>query len=181
VSAEPDLGRGILHALISAADGDRFLRTGHPAAETLLLLAIKTHDYVKRCLPALSQGHLVVEGRSLHSIAVYQSLIMHPGGDHQAFAQARELLRYSAGWRPLPDTTLLITDEVPAAIDRLQRRDAIVCSTEEQRLHHRAARLFTRLARADPAHIQVIDRRGAGQDAVVTQMLAALSQPGAAD
>ena len=39
--AHGELGHDLLHALTSAARGDPFLRGGRPAAETLLLLAIK--------------------------------------------------------------------------------------------------------------------------------------------
>jgi dTMP kinase len=174
-SSEHDLGRDILRALISAADGDRFLRGGHPAAETLLLLAIKTFDYERYCLPALHDGCVVIEGRSLHSIAVYQSLILHADNDHQAFAEAQEILRHGARWRPLPDVTLLITDDVTTAIDRLQRRDAIRCTAAERYLHHRASSLFAKLADADTARIRVIDRRDAKQDLIISQMLSAVS------
>ena len=65
-----DLGRDLLHALIDAAAGDPLLRGGRPAAETLMLLAIKAHDYEAHCPPALAQGRVVLEGRSLHCVAV---------------------------------------------------------------------------------------------------------------
>ena len=67
-----DLGRDLLRVLVSASDGGRFLRSGDPAADTLLLLAIKMHDYETN-LPQLASGHVVIEGRSLPSqLAVRQ-------------------------------------------------------------------------------------------------------------
>ncbi len=160
-----DLGRDVLQALVIAARGDRFLRGGYPAAETLLLLAIKTYDYERHCLPALRSGATVVEGRSLHSIAVYQSLILHPNDDHLAIAEAQEVLRDCTRWRPLADVTLLISDDVDVAIDRLQQRDNIRCTAEERGLHYRASTRF-----------RVIDRRDTTTDGVVSQMLAAIPQ-----
>ncbi len=77
-----DLGHDLLNGLKGAAAGDPLLRGGQPAAETLLLLAIKAHDYEEHCVPALRQGRIVLEGRSLHCVAVYQSLILHPGHRH---------------------------------------------------------------------------------------------------
>jgi dTMP kinase len=120
----------------------------------------------------------VVEGRSLHSIAVYQSLILHPDDDRHAFIEAQEILRHSRCWRPLPDVTLLITDDVATAIDRLQRRDGIQCTTAERRMHHRASVLFTRLAGADTARIRIIDRRNAERNVVAGRMLAAVLRAG---
>ncbi|MGH3811028.1 MAG: dTMP kinase [Pseudonocardiaceae bacterium] len=168
-SDHSDLGRGLLRALIDAAAGDRFLRGGFPGAETLLLLAIKMHDY-ESCLPALRHGYLVVEGRSLHTVAVYQSLIMHPDDDPQALAEARALLHLAQQWRPLPDLTILITDDVPTALYRAQERDDQHYPPEHWRLHHRAAALFTRLAADDPARIHVLDRRTLDTREVVRRM-----------
>lgn len=157
-SDHSDLGRDLLRALIDAAAGDRFLRGGYPGAETLLLLAIKMHDY-ESCLPTLRHGDLVLEGRSLHTVAVYQSLITHPDNDPQTLTEARALLRLAQQWRPLPDLTILITDDVPTALDRAQQRDDRRYPPEQWRLHHRAAALFTQLADDDPTRTHILDRR----------------------
>jgi dTMP kinase len=174
-SAGHDLGRDILRALIDAADGDPFLRGGHPAAETLLLLAIKTYDYEQHCRPALRDGYVVAEGRSLRSTAVYQSLILHPGDDRRALTEARAILELAAEWRPLPDLTLLVTDDVAAAVDRLERRDHRRCTPGERQLHQRAGWLFMQLAAEEPARVRVIDRRDTDNDMVVEQMTVAVA------
>jgi dTMP kinase len=153
----PDLGRSILRALVAAAGGDRFLRGGSPNAETLLLLAIKMHDY-ESCSQALERGRLVIEGRSIHSTAVYQSLIMH-ADDHRALDEARAILLLAWQWRPKPDLTVLVTDDIRAAIERAERRDGENCTVEHRVMHERAAELFGRLAADDPAHVMVLDRR----------------------
>ena len=61
-------------------------------------------------------GHTVIEGRSLHSTAVYQSLIMNPDDNEAAFVLARRILDDAAQWRPLPDLTVVLTDDVTAAV-----------------------------------------------------------------
>jgi dTMP kinase len=165
-----DLGRHLLQALIDAADGDHFLRGGHPATETLLLLAIKMHDYEAHCLPALRDGRLVVEGRSVHSTAVYQSLIMNPQDDAAAYRQARLILTLARRWRPLPDLTILLTDDVASALHRAEHRDSRTYTSEQWHLHRRAAALFERLAQADPQRMQVIDRRARSAEDTVQQM-----------
>jgi dTMP kinase len=152
-----DLGRDLLRVLVSASGGDKFLRGGHPAAETLLLLAIKMYDY-ETSIPQLARGHVVIEGRSLHTTAVYQSLILCPG-NAEALTQAREILQLAGRWRPLPDITILITDDTATAINRAERRDNRVIADDERRIHHRAAALYEQLAADDPEHIRVLNRR----------------------
>jgi dTMP kinase len=164
-----DLGRDLLHALLNAAHGDPFLRSGHPGAETLLLLAIKMFDYEAGCTIALAEGRTVIEGRSVHSIAVYQSLIACPSDD-AAYEQARGILNLAADWRPLPDLTILITDDATTAVHRAETRDGNRYTGEQWQLHHRAAALFDRLAADDPHRITVLDRRQLSTDALIDQM-----------
>jgi dTMP kinase len=166
-----DLGRDLLRVLIAAADGDPFLRGGHPRAETLLLLAIKTFDY-ESCLEALAQGRTVIEGRSLHTIAVYQSLILHPDDDAAAYAQAHTILDHAARWRPLPDLTIHLCDDVTAAVRRAEDRDRMRFTAEHWRLHHRAAALFDRLAAEDPDAMPTIDLRMASSREIVAAIRA---------
>lgn len=153
-----DLGRRLLRTLVTASHGERFLRAGFPKSETLLLLAIKMHDF-ETTLPALRAGHTVIEGRSIHSTAVYQSLIMHPDDDAAALTMARQILDDTAHWRPLPDLTIVLTDDVEVAVGRAEARDGITYTAEQWQLHHRAAALFERLARADPEYVRLLDRR----------------------
>ncbi len=54
---------------------------------------------------------------------------------------------------------MLLTDDPTAAVRRAETRDAITYTSEQWRIHHRAADLFERLAAADPAHVRTIDRR----------------------
>ncbi|MEU8075876.1 hypothetical protein AB0B31_10540 [Catellatospora citrea] len=164
-----DLGRVILRTLITAADGDPFLRGGRPGAETLALFAVKMHDF-ESTRAELTGGRLVLEGRSIHSTAVYQSLISHPGDDDGAHRQATNLLQLAAAWRPLPDLTVLITDDVDAAIGRAERRDARTYTNEQRVIHTRAAALFIRLANDDPGRIAVLDRRLLNTDQLIDTM-----------
>ena len=151
------LGRHLLRALVGAAAGDPFLRGGRPRSETLLLLAVKVHDY-EASLPALRSGRTVIEGRSVHSVAVYQSLILEPDDDRAA-ALAQQVLTTATALRPLPDITGLVVDDPTTAVRRAQARDGITYTREQWRLHYRAAALFEHLARADPAHVRLLDRR----------------------
>lgn len=161
-----DLGRLILRTLVTASDGERFLRAGFPRSETLLLLAIKMHDF-EAALPALRAGNTIIEGRSIHSTAVYQSLIMNPDDDDAAFVLAGQILNEAARWRPLPDLTIVLTDDVDAAVGRAEARNGEAFTAEQWRLHRRAAALFERLAAADSEHVRLLDRREHDADALV--------------
>jgi dTMP kinase len=163
-----DLGRAIVRSLYQAANDDPFLRSGHPGAETLALLAVKMFDF-ERCRDALAAGRLVLEGRSVHSTAVYQSLILHEDDD-AAHDQARALLMLARQWRPLPDLTILVDDDVDVAIGRAERRDNRSCTPEQRRIHQRAARLYRRLATDDPGAMTVLDRRQLTTEEVITAM-----------
>lgn len=163
---DTDLGRRLLRSLITASDGERFLRAGFPKSETLLLLAIKMHDY-ETALPALRSGRTVIEGRSIHSTAVYQSLILNPDDDDAAFAMAGQILDSAARWRPLPDLTIVLTDEVDAAVGRAEARNGAPFTAEQWTVHRRAAPLFERLATADPDYVRLLDRREHDADTLI--------------
>lgn len=64
-------------------------------SESLLLLIIKIDDF-EAILPTLLAGRTVIEGRSIHSAAVYQSLIMHPDDYHAAAASVARILDTAA-------------------------------------------------------------------------------------
>jgi dTMP kinase len=152
------LGDQLLRALITAAHGEHFLRAGHPGTETVLLIAVKTFDFDK-CLPLLMRGKAVIEGRSTDSIAVYQSLINNPDDLDRAHSEALAILAIAAQWRPPPDLTILITDDVSAAIGRAEKRDSRRFTAEQVSIHYQADALFQRLASDYPDRFQVIDRR----------------------
>jgi dTMP kinase len=164
----------ILRAL--ADDGDYFLRAGRPRSETLLLLAVKMYDYEQHSLPALRRGHVVIEGRSLDSVAVYQSLILHANDPTLALPEARTILATASQWRPLPDLTILITDDTTAAIERAERRDGNRFTDEQRHLHAQAAALFAQLAAERPSRFHVLDRRHRSSTEATADMAEAIHQ-----
>ncbi|MEV7775940.1 thymidylate kinase [Kitasatospora sp. NPDC086791] len=153
-----DLGSRIITAMVDAAAGDHFLRAGLPASETLLLLAVQMHTW-ETTWHALAAGTTVIEGRSLHSVAVYQAVVLHPDDDRAALNCARRILAEAAAWRPLPDLVILLTDDPGQALTRAEQRDRRPFTPDELAVHHRSARLFEALAADDPHHVRVLDRR----------------------
>ncbi|MFG2918120.1 dTMP kinase [Kitasatospora sp. NPDC048298] len=154
----PGLGEALLQALRQASTGDPFLRGGTPMAEALLLMAIKRHD-LDTVLPDLARGRAVVEGRSVDTTAVCQALLLHPGAPDAALRTATDLLDLASSWRPLPDLTILVTDDPAEALKRAQQRDQCVFTDEQARFMSEASALFERLAATDPVRYRVVDRR----------------------
>jgi dTMP kinase len=63
--------------------------------------------------------------------AVYQSLIMHPDDNQAAAASVTHILNMAARWRPLPDLTIVITDDPQAAVHRAEARDGTTFTAEQ--------------------------------------------------
>ncbi|GAA3875316.1 thymidylate kinase [Streptomyces sedi] len=152
------LGEALLRALREASAGDPFLRGGTPMTETLLLMAIKRHD-LDTVLPDLTSGRAVVEGRSVDTTAVCQALLLHPDDPDTALQTAIDLLDLASSYRPLPDLTILVTDDVAKALERAQQRDRRIFTDEQADFMRAAGALFERLAATDPVRYRVVDRR----------------------
>lgn len=162
-NGRPGLDRALLRSLREASAGDPFLRGGAPLAEALILLAIKRHD-LDTALPELCSGRAVVEGRSVDTTAVCQALLLHPGNPDAALETATALLDLASSYRPLPDLTILVTDDASQAVVRAQRRDGCVITTEQATFMSDACALYERLAATDPTRYRVVDRRSIGED-----------------
>lgn len=173
----PGLGKSLLGALRHASGGDPFLRTGTPLAEALLLLAIKRHD-LDTVLPELAAGRTVVEGRSVDSTAACQALLLHPDDPVAALQTAIGLLELAAAYRPLPDLTILITDDPAHAVARTQHRDQCVLTGEQATFMHAAGALYEHLAATDPARCRILDRRTVDEHAAVDQIRAWIHSAG---
>ncbi|MFB6884186.1 thymidylate kinase [Streptomyces noursei] len=167
----PGLGQALLRSLREASAGDPFLRGGTPMAEALLLMAIKRHD-LDTVLPDLARGQSVVEGRSVDTTAVCQALLLHPDNPAVARQTARDLLGLASSYRPLPDLTILVTDDAAKALERAQRRDRCVFTGEQADFMRAACTLFEQLAATDPARYRVVDRRSVDEYEAAEQIRA---------
>ncbi|GLW49681.1 hypothetical protein Stsp02_53420 [Streptomyces sp. NBRC 14336] len=157
-NGRPGLGGALLRALYEASAPDPFLRGGTPMTEALLLMAIKRHD-LDTVLPSLSGGLAVIEGRSVDTTAVCQALLLHPDDPDAALQTAIALLDLASSYRPLPDLTILVTDDASKALERAQRRDRCVFTAEQADFMREACALFERLAATDRVRYRVVDRR----------------------
>lgn len=151
-----DLDRQIITLL--AASGDRFFRGGKPLTETFLLLALKMFDFEARIAPLLAEGHVVIEDRSLDTIAVYQALILHPGQPDRQLETAQGIYALAASFRQPPEVTFLIEECFEVALARVEQRDERTLSADEVGVLQQAASLYTRYAHAHPSRMVPLRR-----------------------
>jgi dTMP kinase len=169
----PDTTEGRIIAALSAC-GDPFLRTGHPAAETLALLALKARAYSSVMSSAAPGTRLVLEDRGPDTVAVYQAAILHPSGTpSQMLHVAQQILAVAMYSRPLPDLTLLLTDEPGLCEERFAARIGRPVTPGERVLMREAARIYALLAESEPDRYAVISRHGLTSGQVLAAMSAA--------
>jgi dTMP kinase len=170
-------GAGLVNDVVSALSsaGDPFLRTGHPAAETLALIALKIREY-ERAQHLRDEGQdVVLEDRGIDTVAVYQAAII-AGTDatlETTLDLAQLIYATAARWRPLPDLTLLLTDDLDTCISRFQARTGHILPPGDRALIARASQLYDRIAAQQPHRFAVIDRAGRTETEVIDHMRAA--------
>jgi dTMP kinase len=151
--------------------GGTFLRTGHPLTETFALLALKVYEYEHLRRTREPNAAPVVEDRGPDTVAVYQAAIMTAGQPHAAAAGLVEaILSAAAMWRPLPDVTLLLVDDLDTCIDRFAARLGTAVDLADREMLSRVDRLYRDLAAAHPHRFRIINRAGRTADDVLAEM-----------
>lgn len=143
------------------ANGDVFLRTGHPVAETLALLALKVREFERLTAGDLAGVDVVLEDRGVDTTAVYQAVILaaqYPGTDMLALAE--RILATTIQWRPLPDATVLLTGDRTLSTARFAARAERVFSALDHQMFAQAEALYLELARAHPKRFTILDVTG---------------------
>jgi dTMP kinase len=146
-----------------AAGGDVCLRTGHPVAETLALLALKFREFERLTPELLADVDVIVEDRGVDSVAVCQGAILH--AEHRATparAVAEHILATARRWRPMPDATLLLTGDLPVCVGRFTDRIGRTLPASARQVIEQTDRLYRELAAAEPDRFTVIDVTGHG-------------------
>ncbi|WP_156819599.1 dTMP kinase [Pseudonocardia sp. HH130630-07] len=163
-------GDTVTAAVIGALAGGRsFLRTGHPATETLALLALKVREHeLVAALP--DPPAVVIEDRGVDTVAAYQAAVcVEPPtgrhvagdrtdvGDEELRAIATAVYDTMAPWRPLPDLTILLTDDAERCARRFAEREGRALTEDEHLLVERAARIYSWRAELEPQRIRRVD------------------------
>lgn len=156
-------GDGLTAHVIAAlaADGDPFLRNGHPLAETFALLALKLADIEHLAGRDMTGIDLVIEDRGPDSVAVYQAAILAEsvGVDDVGHLMelAQRIARTGAQFRPEPHATILLRGNRQVCAARFAARDGLVLGERDHLLMERAERLYDELAAAEPGRFTVLD------------------------
>lgn len=151
--------------------GDQFLRSNMPQTITLLLCALKTYDFENLVDRRVSDGEIVVEDRSLDTIAVYQSLLdsLVCGGNQ--LAAAVQLFESLASWRPAPDLSVLLRADVNLAISRAEKRQGRPYSGDDRHLLESAAALYADYADFYQERFVIVDVDSLDDDQVISTIV----------
>ncbi|MFD8782547.1 thymidylate kinase [Kitasatospora sp. NPDC059599] len=148
-----------------AATGDVCLRTGHPVAETLALLALKFRESERLAAAQPDGVELVLEDRGVDSVAVCQAAILH--AEHAAtpaVAIAERILTTARRWRPMPDATVLLVGDSEVCTARFAERIGRAVPPDARAVIEHTGRLYRQLAAAEPDRYTLIDVSGCGPE-----------------
>lgn len=160
------LDRRIIRLLTDSED--RFFRMGAPITETFLLLSLKMYDYEALIAPILAQGGIVIEDRSLDTIAIYQSLLLYPAEQDCWLLSANTLYDQASRWRRPPDLTFLLEDDFDMALSRAAQRAKRPFNRDEVGVLEHAAMLYDTYAACHQPRIVRLDRRVLSEEELVS-------------
>ncbi|MFF2226983.1 thymidylate kinase [Streptomyces globisporus] len=176
-AASPDRLPGKVIAALTEQN-DPFLRTGHPLAETLALLALA----VRRREEAL-EATVAIEDRGSDSVAVYQALTLAESSGSDPYPLAQQLLAMADRWRPRSDLTVLVTADADTRRTRWSARLGRPLTGDECHRLHAVARLYEQITAADPDRYLVLDlseQTAAQALGALTMAVRALTSPAGA-
>ncbi len=163
--------------------GDLWLRTGHPATETLALLAMKVSEFESLQARQDTDAEVVVEDRGVDSVALYQAAIL--AGPRAPIAQvhtlAQQIYATAAHWRPLPDRSLLLVDDFDVCLSRFEQRTRRAVSSADRALMRRAAELYVLQAALEPERFHTVNRLGRSEQETLEELSRACVGPKAAE
>lgn len=164
-----DVPAQVIGALSAA--GGAFFRTGHPLTETFALLALKVREHELVTQMSVPPA-IVLEDRGIDTVAIYQAAIML--GEHatedETWPLAQQIYQTAVQWRPVPDLTLLITDNLDNCWRRWTEREGTPLTGEHQRLVSRVAGLYHRQAAHEPGRFRIVARTGRDEGEIVAEM-----------
>lgn len=165
-----------------ATGNDPFLRTGHPAAETLALLALQVRKAERLNGQALAGVDVIVEDRGIDTVAVYQAVILCgrcPGESPEAVAE--HVLSAARCWHPLPDATILLAGDLRTCARRFASRTGHPLTPADVQVMEQIDALYRAMAARDPRRYAVLDVAGKTQEetarAVTGIVAARLEEP----
>jgi dTMP kinase len=148
---------GMVIATLSA-EGDPFLRTGHPVVETLALLALQVGKAERLAQRDMAGVEVIIEDRGVDSVAVYQAAILcsqHPEVPPEAVV--RHVLSSIRPWRAFPDATVLLTGDPAVCAARFADRIGRPLAPQDVSMIERIDALYRTAAAEDPWRYTLLD------------------------
>jgi len=151
-----------LFKLLSRSDNQFFIG-GLPKTETFLLLAFKICDFESKIAKALNSKNLVIEDRSIDTVAVYQAIMLCKDQKDQLVETMCNIYNLASQWRKPPDITFLVEDDFDLCLQRAENRnqDRLISkySDEEIEILRKASKLYQVQAKFHKKRIVVLDLR----------------------
>lgn len=141
-----------------SADGDPFLRTGHPVVETLALLGLEVAKSERLAGRDLTGVEVIVEDRGVDSVAVCQAAILcsqHPQAAPEAVA--RHVLSSARRWAAFPDATILLTGDPVVCAGRFAARIGCSLTPADVRILKQIDVLYRQAVASEPGRFTVLD------------------------
>jgi len=136
-----DLGKMIMDILKST--NDKFFRIGYPMIEAMLILSVKIYEMEKWILPALKKNNIVIEDRSVDTVAIYSAVLInkkYPEKDIlQIYKQIYDNWNY---WSVLPELTIYLKGKFNKALKRAEDRNKEKYKKDEIELLKKVSKIY---------------------------------------
>ncbi|MGW4370327.1 SpnB-like Rossmann fold domain-containing protein [Nocardia takedensis] len=148
-----------------SAEGDPFLRTGHPVAETLALLALQVRKGERLAESDMACAEVIIEDRGVDTVAVYQAAVLCTQDPHTPPESVlRHVLSSVRPWMALPEATILLTGDPVVCAARFAERTHRTLRPEDVTMLETIEALYRTAAAADPGRYIVLDVTGLSRE-----------------
>ena len=165
-----DIGRRILDILLST--NDKFFRIGYPVVEALLLSAMKFYEIEKWIIPALKDAQIVIEDRSVDSVAIYSAILINQQFPEKDILETYDqLYDIRKQWGILPDLTIYMKDDFDTALHRAELRNQEKYKKDEVNLLIKVSEIYDIIAQKHKNRIKVFDTTNLSTAKIVKELI----------
>ena len=166
--AQDGLNKKIFSALYHTED--RFFNMGVPLTETMLLLARSMYKYESTIKKYMDSGNIVIEDRSIDSIALYQAILIAEKNGGNPMEIAEKIYSFAQNFRPLPEKTFLLYGNSNLAISRAEKRDGVPYKPEALNLLKAVEKFYQIYANNHPERFVKLNIEELSQEQIIRKM-----------